>query len=101
MGIPGAIEMSDFGGASKTFTTRATVIAPIAVDHGVILLVCVVVVVLEIRVPSGGFLPLLFGHWLPQTVDERFGASLNEASRDLVKRMFPPTISGLAGLDWF
>jgi predicted N-acetyltransferase YhbS len=55
----------------------------------------------EIVLLQSEFLLLLFGNWLPQDVDEHFGGVMGAAERDLLKRLFPPAINGLAGLDWF
>lgn len=54
-----------------------------------------------LRLPSTQFLPLLFGLLLPADIDDLPAASVSAADRALLKRLFPPVVNGLAGLDWF
>jgi hypothetical protein len=45
------------------------------------------------------FLQLAFGFLSPEDVDDLPG--VNDANRELMKRLFPPVVNGFAGLDWF
>lgn len=55
----------------------------------------------SLRIPLDAFLPLLFGNHLPRERDRLVEASGDVETCDLLRSVFPPMISGLAGLDWF
>jgi predicted N-acetyltransferase YhbS len=56
---------------------------------------------LSMDVPQPMFLQLVFGFLAPADIDDYLSVTVGESERDLLKRLFPPTINGLAGLDWF
>lgn len=52
-----------------------------------------------IQLAPARLLQLMFGYLTPDDIDE--WDSLPSEHRDLLKRLFPPAINALAGLDWF
>ncbi|MBN1680942.1 MAG: GNAT family N-acetyltransferase [Anaerolineae bacterium] len=55
----------------------------------------------DITLPHTLFLPLLFGSLSANDIDDLPDHELKQPQRNVLKQLFPPAISGLAGLDWF